>query len=296
MLPKTTNDKAPKSKLSSCFIAVLFVLVGKSERVYWEARMQWSRGEKLGSGASGTVYVAYVLQDQCTIKNGLPSNVMAVKSAEVERAGLLLKEKKLLARFQSCGSLADQVESLGRGLSEDEVRKHTQSILKEDAKIADLGSTKKDGNTLKQKQGKPSLRGTPMYTAVESILQQDYQPETDIWALGYTVLQLITKKEPWKREPGMASAALIFRIAFTDKVPQIPCDDLMSSKAEDFLNRCLVKDLKSRWTADKLLGHPFLSATKGIQEQSNKKAQAVPEGEKASHSSFMSQSSLGQTL
>ncbi|XP_052209288.1 mitogen-activated protein kinase kinase kinase 20-like [Diospyros lotus] len=311
--------------------------------------MQWSRGEKLGSGASGTVYVAHVLQDQCSIKNGLPSNVMAVKSAEVEWAGPLLKEKKLLTRFQSCphvircfgdnitdengvqmynlwleyasgGSLADRLTRLGRGLSEDEVRKHTQSVLKglrhlhmqgyvhcdlkphnillvqEDAKIADLGSAKKAGNTLKKKQRKPSLRGTPMYMAPESIRQQDYQPETDIWALGCTVLQLITGKEPWRCDPGMASVALMYRIASTDKVPEIPSAELMSSEVRDFLNKCLVRDPKSRWTADELLGHPFLSATQGIQEQSNKKALAVHEGKKATHSSPMSQSSLGQLI
>ena len=63
--------------------------------------------------------------------------------------------------------------------------------------------------------------------------------------------------------------ALIFRIAFTDKIPKIPSAGLMSSEAEDFLNKCLVRDPKLKWTVDKLLGHPFLSGTKGIQEQTN---------------------------
>ncbi|THG00715.1 hypothetical protein TEA_019870 [Camellia sinensis var. sinensis] len=40
-------------------------------------------------------------------------------------------------------------------------------------------------------------------------------------------------------------------------MPEIPRD--LSKEAKDFLKKCLVRDPKSPWTADLLLGHPFVS-------------------------------------
>jgi len=49
----------------------------------------------------------------------------------------------------------------------------------------------------------------------------------------------------------------------------------LSKVAEDFLRKCLVKEPRSRWTADMLLKHPFLSSDDNVvvreQKQTRKK-------------------------
>ncbi|KAH7862514.1 hypothetical protein Vadar_005926 [Vaccinium darrowii] len=124
------------------------------------------------------------------------------------------------------------------------------------AKIADFGVAMKAGKG-KKDEGK-KLRGTPMYIAPESVRYGEYQAYSDIWALGCTVLHMVTGQVPWKVDKNDEKAALLFRIGFREQVPEIPSDGL-SKEARDFLKKCLVRDPKSRWTADMLLAHPFVS-------------------------------------
>ncbi|KAF5938771.1 hypothetical protein HYC85_023030 [Camellia sinensis] len=130
------------------------------------------------------------------------------------------------------------------------------------AKIADLGLVKKAGERLTEKGRKLGIRGTALYMAPESIRHEDYEPEADIWALGCTILELLTGKEPWKCDRNTERVTILFKIASTQEIPEIPSG--FSEEAEDFLKKCLVRDPKSRWTADMLLGHPFVSAADSV--------------------------------
>ncbi|KAI7995633.1 Mitogen-activated protein kinase kinase kinase 18 [Camellia lanceoleosa] len=112
------------------------------------------------------------------------------------------------------------------------------------AKIADFGLAKWAGKKLKGKENKPRLRGTAMYMAPKLILHEEYEPHADIWAIGCTVLQMLTGKEPWKHDKGAEVATILFRIGFSKKVPEIPSG--LSKEAEDFLKKCLVRDSKSQ--------------------------------------------------
>ncbi|KAL7164697.1 hypothetical protein ACSBR2_040573 [Camellia fascicularis] len=95
------------------------------------------------------------------------------------------------------------------------------------AKIADLGLAKKAGQ---RQKGKGRLRGTALYMAPESIQVEQYDSHTDI--------------------------------RVHEDMPEIPRD--LSKEAQDFLKKCLVRDPKSRWTADMLLGHPFVSVPDSV--------------------------------
>ncbi|KAF5938821.1 hypothetical protein HYC85_023080 [Camellia sinensis] len=300
--------------------------------------MMWRRGKILGNGGSAMVYLAAVVSPT---SNDLLPSLMAVKSAPFYKSRCLAKEERLLSDFADCphiircfgehltieedgeqwynilleyaagGSLADRIQSFGRGLPESEVRRFTKSLLmglsyihkkgyvhcdikphnillveenddfsmslngkrkrfqESTAKIADFGLAKRAGKKLKAKENKPRLRGTALYMAPESILREEYEPHADIWAVGCTVLQMLTGKEPWKRNKGTEVATILFRIGFSEKVPEIPSG--LSKEAEDFLKKCLVRDPKSRWTADMLLGHPFVSAAnESIKEARNR--------------------------
>ncbi|KAH7863650.1 hypothetical protein Vadar_020308 [Vaccinium darrowii] len=134
------------------------------------------------------------------------------------------------------------------------------------AKIADFGVAMKAGK--RNNDEETNLRGTPMYIAPESVQCGEYEAHSDIWALGCTVLHMITGQVPWKCDKNTEKAALLFRIGFREQVPEIPIDGL-SKEARDFLNKCLVRDPKSRWTADMLLAHPFVSGLDGVMMAGN---------------------------
>ncbi|XP_058224564.1 mitogen-activated protein kinase kinase kinase 20-like [Rhododendron vialii] len=126
------------------------------------------------------------------------------------------------------------------------------------AKIADFGVAMKAGKRKEDQESKGKLRGTPMYIAPESIRCGEYEAHSDIWALGCTVLHMLTGELPWKCDKNTEKAALLFKIGFREEVPEIPSHGL-SKEAQDFLNKCLVRDPKPRWTGDMLLAHPFVS-------------------------------------
>ncbi|KAH7855140.1 hypothetical protein Vadar_021675 [Vaccinium darrowii] len=163
------------------------------------------------------------------------------------------------------------------------------------AKIADFGVAMKAGKG-KKDQGR-KLRGTPMYIAPESVRYGEYEAYSDIWALGCTLLHMVTGQVPWKVDK---NAALLFRIGFREQVPEIPSDGL-SKEARDFLNKCLVRDPKSRWTADMLLAHPFVSGLDdvmmggSIKEERNRVVQPQKTAREVLIDSSSSQSSFDLT-
>lgn len=258
----------------------------------------WKRGNLLGEGAFGSVYLATSSDQQ---------SVMAVKSSLACESDSLLNEKQVLEDLKGCsniihcygadftnengqdfynllleyaagGTLADRLRNFGPGgLPELDIRRYTRSMLsglsymhkygyvhcdikpdnillvENTAKIGDLGLAKKAGETLKSSGKGYDLRGTPMYMAPESV-NNEYEPKIDVWALGCTVLELITGKRPWDCEP----VAVLYKLAVTDRTPEIP--SWVPNEARDFLNKCLERDPILRWTAEMLLNHPYVSS------------------------------------
>lgn len=118
----------------------------------------WCRGEMLGKGSFGSVYLATLKKPRS--KYCCLPPVMAVKSAEVSVSGSIQKEREVLSNVKGCaniircygeettvgvngtmvynllleygsgGTLADRInQSGGRGLPEFEVRCYTKSLL-----------------------------------------------------------------------------------------------------------------------------------------------------------------------
>ncbi|KAK6162941.1 hypothetical protein DH2020_002782 [Rehmannia glutinosa] len=185
----------------------------------------------------------------------------------------------ILLEYASGGCLVDRIHL--KGLPENIVSRYTKSILKalihihkfgyvhcdvkphnvllvgddQDAKLADFGSCK----CWRDDIGKScDFRGTVIYAAPESISRQEYVPESDVWALGCTVLQMLTGKSPWVIDrKTMEAKDVLFKIGCSNDIPEIQRHKI-SKEAKDFLKKCLVKDPRARWTADMLLDHPFL--------------------------------------
>ncbi|OVA02734.1 Protein kinase domain [Macleaya cordata] len=132
------------------------------------------------------------------------------------------------------------------------------------AKLADFGSAKRissDGCANLEDGGAKMMilpRGTPLWMAPEVIRQERQGPESDVWSLGCTIIEMITGNPPWKD----CGPKMVHQIGFSDQVPEFP--DQISELGRDFLEKCLRRDPSERWTCEELLRHQFLSTDSEI--------------------------------
>ncbi|KAJ4761286.1 mitogen-activated protein kinase kinase kinase 3 [Rhynchospora pubera] len=188
----------------------------------------------------------------------------------------------LLLEFAAGGSLFDRIKSHTQGcLDECDVRSyardillglsylHSNSIFHGDiksqniligsdgrAKIADFGAAMQTSETHDEKPG--PLLGTPSFMAPEVARGEERGLEADIWALGCTIIEMATGKAPWHgiiKDQDVVSA--VYQIGFcSDSIPEMP--DCISEEGKHFLMNCLKRDPRERWSAEKLLNHPFV--------------------------------------
>ncbi|KAK9057557.1 hypothetical protein SSX86_022393 [Deinandra increscens subsp. villosa] len=115
------------------------------------------------------------------------------------------------------------------------------------AKLADFGSAVETGAPIFS-----GTRGSPLWMAPE-VARGEYQgPESDVWSLGCTVIEMVTGMPAWQ-DRGMDT---LFQIGYSDDLPEFPAQ--ISDELCDFLSKCLKRRRSERWSADQLLQHPFL--------------------------------------
>ncbi|KAA8540561.1 hypothetical protein F0562_024520 [Nyssa sinensis] len=194
----------------------------------------------------------------------------------------------LLLEYGSGGTLAGLIKkSGGSGLPESDVKFYTRSILqglnlihecgyvhcdikpenillvpvttdgitKFRAKIADFGLAKRAKQDKKRKMD-PYLRGTPIYLSPEAVVDNMQEPPSDIWALGCTVLEMLTGEPPWDRKQDLDTEELVRQIGEGHTLPTIPSK--ISKEGKEFLKACFVRKAMYRLTAEMLLCHPFV--------------------------------------
>ncbi|KAI8013829.1 Mitogen-activated protein kinase kinase kinase 17 [Camellia lanceoleosa] len=118
------------------------------------------------------------------------------------------------------------------------------------AKLADFGSAAEfDGASVSP------LSGSPLWMAPE-VLRREYQgPESDVWSLGCTVIEMVTGKPAWEDRGGHT----LCRIGYSDELPEIPTQ--LSELGRDFVDKCLRRNRAERLSCDQLLNHPFISSS-----------------------------------
>ncbi|XP_039174116.1 mitogen-activated protein kinase kinase kinase 1-like isoform X2 [Eucalyptus grandis] len=117
-------------------------------------------------------------------------------------------------------------------------------------KLADFGWAKAtDMNAAK------SLKGTLLWTAPEvfkNVNDGSYGLAADIWSLGCTVLEMLTRRGQYSDfEPEQALEKIR-----KGEPPSLP--KYLSKDARDFIRRCLRRNPKNRPSAALLLDHPFV--------------------------------------
>nr|BAJ97437.1 predicted protein [Hordeum vulgare subsp. vulgare] len=117
-------------------------------------------------------------------------------------------------------------------------------------KLADFGLAKQTSklNVLK------SCKGTVYWMAPEVVNpKKTYGPAADIWSLGCTVLEMLTRQLPY---PDLEWTQALYRIG-KGEPPAIP--SAISKEARDFISQCVKPNPEDRPSASKLLDHPFVN-------------------------------------
>ncbi|KAF5730536.1 putative Mitogen-activated protein kinase kinase kinase [Tripterygium wilfordii] len=255
--------------------------------------MELIKGRIIGRGSTATVFIAtdfnsgqllavksselltsLFLQREQSILSKLDSPHI------VKYIGFNVKNEQDKLMYNLCmeyvpgGTLYDVVLRHGARLEESMIRAYTRDILQglnylhnviglahcdlksknvligsSGAKIADLGCARFVGS-----DSNLGFSGTPLFMAPEVARGEEQGFEADVWAVGCTVIEMATGKSPWLEMNDPVSA--LYRIGFSDEVPEVP--EWLSEKGKDFLNKCLMKGLRERWTVKELLKHPFV--------------------------------------
>eukprot|EP01080_Neovahlkampfia_damariscottae_P005360 gene5360-9168_t len=116
-------------------------------------------------------------------------------------------------------------------------------------KLADFGHSK----SLDQLDLKKSYKGTPLWMAPEVANSFQYSKSSDIWALGCTIIEMLTGKPPYPELLLSDPIAIIRTIGNDQKIinPTIPQN--ISKELNFFLKSCFQRDPKDRFNVNQLI-------------------------------------------
>uniref|UniRef100_A0A8C5QPX9 non-specific serine/threonine protein kinase n=1 Tax=Leptobrachium leishanense TaxID=445787 RepID=A0A8C5QPX9_9ANUR len=126
-----------------------------------------------------------------------------------------------------------------------------------EVKLADFGVSAKNTRTI---QRRDSFIGTPYWMAPEVVMcetskDKPYDFKADVWSLGVTLIEM-GQIEPPHHE--LNPMRVLLKIAKSEP-PTLAQPYRWSSDFNDFLKKCLEKNVDARWTVVQLLQHPFVS-------------------------------------
>ncbi|KZV33052.1 Mitogen-activated protein kinase kinase kinase [Dorcoceras hygrometricum] len=254
--------------------------------------MGWQKGELLGSGSFGSVYegiaddgfffavkevslldqgdegkqrIIQLEQEIALLSQFEHENIVRYYGTKRDESKLyifleLVNQGSLLSLYKKYNLRDTQVSTYTRQILHGLNYLHDRNVVHRDikcsnilvdtnglVKLADFGLAKATKlNDLK------SCKGTAFWMAPEVVRSLGYGLSADIWSLGCTVLEMLTRRFPYSHLEWMSA---LFRIGKGER-PPIP--DSLSRDARDFILKCLQVDPSSRPTATQLLDHPFV--------------------------------------
>ncbi|KAG8493916.1 hypothetical protein CXB51_011271 [Gossypium anomalum] len=174
----------------------------------------------------------------------------------------LVTKGSLLNLYQRYHLRDSQVSAYTRQILHGLKYLHDQNVVHRDIKCANIlvdasGSVKLSDFGLAKAtkfNDVKSCKGTAFWMAPEVVNRkgQGYGLPADIWSLGCTVLEMLTRQIPYYYLEHMQA---LFRIG-RGEPPAVP--DSLSKDARDFILQCLQVNPDARPTAAKLLQHPFV--------------------------------------
>ncbi|KAL3504061.1 hypothetical protein ACH5RR_033902 [Cinchona calisaya] len=221
----------------------------------------------LDQGEEGRQSIYQLEQEIALLSQFKHENIVQYYGTEKDESKLyifleLVTQGSLLSLYQKYDLKDSQVSAYTRQILHGLKYLHDRNVVHRDIKCANIlvhadGSVKlADFGLAKATKlnDVKSCKGTAFWMAPEVVNRttQGYGLAADIWSLGCTVLEMLTRQFPYSHLEPMAA---LFRIG-RGEPPRIP--ERLSGDAREFILECLQVNPFARPTAAQLLNHPFV--------------------------------------